>query len=152
MRETTDKLYKSISQDAGTNKNEMERGSMRGYHVLTAVCLVVLGVLIGSCSKDQGTSAPTPTVPSATLTANPPGVTLVGTTPQNVTITAGLHPYTIAQQPSPNLATAQFVNANLDTAVLVITGVSTATGSTSVVVRDASTLQRSVVVGIVKAQ
>ena len=86
------------------------------------------------------------------LTANPPAVTLVGTTPQNVTISTGTPPYGIAQAPVAGLATAQFVDSTLATAVLVITGVSTATGSTSVIVRDASTPQRSVVVGISKVQ
>lgn len=123
---------------------------MRRYHVLFVAVLVTLGVLVESCSKDQGTTAPTPTGPA--LTATPPGVSLAGTTPQNVTITAGTHPYTIVQQPSPGLATAQFVNANLDTAILTITGVSTATGSTSVVVRDASSPQKSVTIGITKSQ
>lgn len=86
------------------------------------------------------------------LTANPPEVTLVGTTPQNVTITAGLHPYSIYQQPAPGLATAQFIDPNLDTVVVVITGVSTATGATAVVIRDASVPPRSVTVGITKVQ
>ncbi len=124
---------------------------MRRSHVFFTACLIVLGVLAGSCSKDQGSTAP-PTQSGPQLTATPPGVALAGTTPQNVTITGGAHPYTIAQAPAPGLATAQFVNANVDTAVLVITGVSTATGSTSVVVRDASSPQRSVTVGISKTQ
>ncbi len=86
------------------------------------------------------------------LLANPPSVTLVGTTPQNVTISTGTPPYGIAQAPAAGLATAHFVDSTLASPVLVITGVSTATGSTSVIIRDASTPQRSVVVGITKAQ
>lgn len=123
---------------------------MRSYYGLFGALLVTLGVLAGSCSKDQGTTAPTPTGPA--LIATPPGVSVSGTGSQNVTITAGTHPYTIVQQPNPGLATAQFVNANLDTAILTITGVSTATGSTAVVVRDASSPQRSVTIGITKTQ
>ena len=125
---------------------------MRVHHLLAITCLVILGLLAGSCSKDSGTNAPPPQPSGPSLTAAPPGVTLVGTTPHSVTITAGLHPYTIAVQPNPALVTAQFVNANIDTAVLVITGVSTATGSTSVVVRDASSPQKSVTIGISKTQ
>lgn len=86
------------------------------------------------------------------LIANPTAVSLAGLTPQSVTISTGTEPYSIFQPPAPGLATAQFVDPNLSTAVLVITGVSTATGSTSVIVRDASTPPRSVTVGISKVQ
>ena len=92
------------------------------------------------------------TVSVRPLTANPPSVTLTGTTPQNVTISTGTPPYGIAQAPAPGLATAHFVDSTLASPVLVITGVSTATGSTSVIVRDASTPQRTVTVGISKVQ
>ena len=203
---------------------------MRGYYALSAMELILLGVLIGSCKKDETTSPPstgpsltvgqasfnlhigdsssttisggTPpymlvdkgdttkvlpslsgssltvhalavgssaiivgdssspilkgridvVVSSTPLTANPPAVTLVGAGPQNVTISTGVHPYSIFQQPFPGLATAQFIDPNLNSAVLVITGVSTATGSTSVIVRDASSPPRSVTVGITKVQ
>ena len=121
---------------------------MRRYHLYSIMCLVSLAVFVSSCKKDDATTAPTTQVPS--LIASPSGVTLASSTSQNVTITSGVHPYIIAQQPNPSLATVQFVNANLDTAVLVITGVSTATGSTSVVIRDASLPQRSVAIGITK--
>lgn len=120
---------------------------MRGYQTFTVVGLVILAALTGSCKKDEAT-APAPTTPA--LTAAPPGVTVSGTTSQDVTIANGTHPYIISQQPISSLATAHFVDANLDTAVLVISGVSTATGSTSVVVKDASSPQRSVAVGITK--
>ena len=109
-------------------------------------------IIVGDHSSPALTKSIGVTVSPRPLIANPPSVTLVGTTPQNVTISTGIHPYSIFQQPAPGLATAQFVNANLDTVVLVITGVSTATGATSVVVRDASTPPRSVTVGIAKVQ
>ena len=92
------------------------------------------------------------TVSVRPLTANPPSVALTGTTPQNVTISTGTPPYGIAQAPAAGLATAHFVDSTLASPVLVITGVSTATGSTSVIVRDASTPQRTVTVGISKVQ
>jgi hypothetical protein len=112
-------------------------------------CLIVL---IGSCAKDEGQPTGSSPPPGLLLTATPAAVTLQNNQSQNVTITNGMHPYNITQQPSGSLATAHFVNASLDTAVLVITGVSTATGSTSVIVRDASTPQKGVTVAIIKVQ
>jgi hypothetical protein len=126
---------------------------MRGYYVVLAIGLIVAPVLMGSCKKEdsQPTGATTP--PGPTLSSVPAGVTVGSSQAKNVTITGGTYPYAVTQLPSANLATAQFVNANLDTAVLVITGVTTATGPTSVLVRDASTpQQKSVVVGILKVQ
>lgn len=120
----------------------------RAAYMAVLLCLVVL---IGSCKRDE--SQPTTPAPQgAQLTAVPPGVTVGLSQSQNVTISNGTYPYAVAQPPNGNLATAQFINANLDTAVLVITGVSTATGSTVVVLRDASTPQKAVTVGILKVQ
>ena len=123
---------------------------MPRHFAVLAVGIVSIGVLVGSCKKDEGgTTAPIQTGPL--LTAVPSGVSVGTNVSQNVTITGGTHPYTAASQ-NPGLATAQFVNANVDTAVLVITGVSTATGPTSVVARDASTPQKSVSVSVTKTQ
>lgn len=119
---------------------------LRHYAVL-AVGIISIGALIGSCKKDE--SQPTSTSPGPLLNASVPGVIVSSGTSQNVTITAGMYPYT-AQSANPGLATASFVNANVDTAILMITGVSTATGGTSVVVRDASTPQKSVSIGVTK--
>jgi hypothetical protein len=120
---------------------------------LLAAGVVCLAVLIGSCKKDEGQPTGSSTPQGPLLTATPAGVTVQTNRLQNVTITGGVRPYSIFQQPNVSLATAQFVNANLDTVVLVITGVSTATGSTSVLVRDASSpQQKSVAVGILKVQ
>jgi hypothetical protein len=118
----------------------------RHYAVL-AVVIVSVGVLIGSCKKDESQPTSTPTGPL--LNASVSGVVVSSGTSQNVTITGGTHPYT-AQSANAGLATASFVNANVDTAILVITGVSTATGGTSVAVRDASTPQKSVSIGVTK--
>jgi hypothetical protein len=130
----------------------MEGRKMFQYRALLAGGVVCIAVLIGSCKKDE--SQPTTPVPQGPqLTAVPLGVTVGLSQSQNVTITGGTHPYTVAQPPNGNLASAQFVNANLDTAVLVITGVSMATGATSMIVRDATTpQQKSVAVGILKVQ
>jgi len=122
---------------------------MDRYYVLVTAGFVV-AMLMGSCKKDEAQSGSTPTGPL--LNASTPAVTVGGGQQANVTISGGTHPYVIAQPPNAALASAQFVNANLDTATLVITGVSTATGSTSVVVRDASSPQKSVAIGIVKTQ
>lgn len=124
---------------------------MNRNYVSIAFGIVCISVLIGSC-KDEGqptgSSAPPP---GSLLTASPPGVTVGTGGSQNVTITGGTHPYT-AQVQNPAFATTQFVTNN-DTAVVRITGVSTATGVTSVVVRDASTPQpKSVGVTITKTQ
>ncbi|MBM2839584.1 MAG: hypothetical protein HW412_112 [Bacteroidetes bacterium] len=122
-------------------------GVMAKHYVWITMGLLCLGALIGSCKKDEG--QPTSTPPGPLLNANVPGVIVSSGTSQNVTITGGTYPYT-AQSANPGLATASFVNANVDTAILVITGVSTATGGTSVVVRDASTPQKSVSIGVTK--
>ena len=121
-------------------------GSSLTVHVIAAGSTTIV---VGDNSTPAMTGSIAVTVP---LTTSAPAVTLSGTTPQNVTISTGIPPYVISQPPSASLATAHFVDVNVDTAVLVITGVSTATGSTSVVVKDASNPQRSVAVAITKIQ
>jgi len=117
---------------------------MNRFIVALAVCV---GVLISSCKNED--SQPNATQQGPSLTATPAGVTIGAGGSQNVSITGGVHPYT-AQPQNPALTTVQFVT-NADTAVLMITGVTTATGTTSVIVRDASTpQQKSVTVSVVK--
>ncbi|MBI4536056.1 MAG: hypothetical protein HY708_07240 [Ignavibacteriae bacterium] len=119
---------------------------LRKVTVLSVFALAVI-----ACSKDQ-TPTTTPTQQTGGLQASPSGVVVSQGQTQNVTITGGVNPYVIATPPNASLATAQFVNANLDTAILSITGaVTTATGSTSVRVRDSSTpTQREVTIAITK--
>ncbi len=120
---------------------------MNRYYASVVIGLVCLSVLIGSC-KDEGQPNSPSTPAGSLLTATPAGVTVGAGGSQNVTITGGTHPYT-AQPQNPGLASAQVIT-NADTAVIMITGVSTATGSTSVIVRDASTPQKSATVGVNK--
>jgi hypothetical protein len=123
---------------------------MARYGTSLAVGVACFCLLIGSCKKDESGPTATPTQTGPALTAAPPGVTVGTGGSQNVTITGGTHPYT-AQSQNLNLASVQFTT-NADTATIMITGVSTATGSTSVVVRDASTPTRAVAVGVTKTQ
>lgn len=86
------------------------------------------------------------------LTANPPQVTVGPGQSVNVSIGNGSPPYIIAALPNPGLATASFVDGNVNPATLVITGVTiaSAAGSTSVRVTDSSSPQREVTVPITK--
>jgi hypothetical protein len=80
-------------------------------------------------------------LPLGSLVANPSSV-IVGSSgsPENVEISGGILPYMIDRQPDAALATAQFVNPNVEPAILAITGVTNAsvTGSTSVKIKDSS--------------
>jgi hypothetical protein len=98
--------------------------------------VVAAVVLVFSCSKDDAPS--TPQQQGGGLRAIPTGLTVSTNQTSTVAVSAGVPPYAIAAAPSAGLATAQFVNANIDTAILSITGVTTATGATSVRVRDSS--------------
>jgi hypothetical protein len=124
------------------------RGMSRS--LVRVVAIVIAGTaVISSCKKDESSTG-TQGTPGPTLSASAASVTVGGGQQANVTISGGTNPYAIGVPPNPAIASAQFVNANLDTAVLIITGVTTATGSTAVVVRDASTPQKSVAISIVK--
>jgi hypothetical protein len=114
---------------------------------IATVCLV-----LQSCKRDDGITGPnTPTGPS--LTASPSGVSVSSGQTRNVLIYGGTNPYSITQTSNQSLATAQISNPAQDTIVVVISGaITTATGSTSIVVKDASMPQKSVTVGITKLQ
>jgi len=141
--------YSLLVKGDTTRVTAMLAGTVLTVHALSAGSS---SLLIGDNSSPRLTVGINVTVSIPPLVANPPGVTIVGTSSQNVTISSGTHPYVILQQPNPGLASAHFVDPNLDAVVLTISGVSTASGSTAVIVRDASNPPRSVTVGISKIQ
>ncbi|MFN0156487.1 MAG: hypothetical protein ACKVRP_00280 [Bacteroidota bacterium] len=91
--------------------------------------------------------------PAPALVANPTSVTVGPSQAVSVTISNGTPPYVIDTAPNGSLATASFVNPNINPATLTITGVSTASaaGSTSVKVKDSSpSPEREVTIPITK--
>lgn len=108
-----------------------------GSVVHMRVFVIALILASHSCSKDE-TPSSSQQQQAGSLRAEPSSVTVSTNQTRTVAVSAGVPPYLIASAPSPNLATAQFVNASLDTSVLSITGVSVATGSTSVRIKDSS--------------
>jgi len=86
------------------------------------------------------------------LVATPPSVTVGSGASVNVTISQGNPPYSIVQIPDASLATAQFVDPNVASAILQITGVTnaSASGPTSVRVHDSKLVPSEVDIPITK--
>ncbi len=113
--------------------------------------LLVMGIVITGCKKDYSSVAPPDQPAPQGLTATPSSVSVSSSQSQTVIVRGGVHPYVIAQAPASTLAQATIVDAGRDTITVTISGVSVATGSTSVVIRDGTTPQpKSVAVGITK--
>jgi hypothetical protein len=123
---------------------------MENRVVAMVLSLMCAGVLIGSCSKDNSpNSPPQQSAPSLKTTAS--SVSVTSGQVQNVTISGGTPAYSISSPPNAALASASLENARNDTITLVIVGgVSTATGSSAVVVRDNSSTPKQVSISIVK--
>lgn len=109
--------------------------SMRGF--FSIVVITALAAVAFNCSKSSSspTQPTTSAPPPPSLTAAPPSVSVGAGTSQDVTVSGGMPPYTIATPPGAN-ATAQLQNADSASAIVHITGVSIASVSTSVVIRD----------------
>lgn len=100
--------------------------------------LLVLFLAGTGCREEDGQATPPPSQSGGMLSANPSSVVVANGTSQTVSVGGGTTPYVIVEAPNPNLARAVFVNAHESTATLTITGVSVATGSTSVRIMDNS--------------
>jgi hypothetical protein len=111
---------------------------------ILAVLIMIFFVVAIDCSKDNSPTQP-PQAPAAQLIAAPPSVTVSVGGSQSVTISGGTPPYAISSPPGA-IATAQLVNPDSTMATLQITGVSVASVSTAVTVRDNSSSAK--VVGI----
>ena len=112
----------------------MVRRSLMGL-----VIMVGLGFLSGGCRSNDyspASSPPPPNTPS--LTAVPSFANVAIGMSENLSISGGTPPYAIAAGPA-GIATAQLLNSDSLVATLRITGVSIASGGTSVTVRDNST-------------
>jgi len=112
---------------------------MKVSRTLSILLVAAVTVVALHCSKSSGspTQPATPATPS-TLNAAPPSVTLSANTSQNVTISGGAPPYSISSAPSA-IATAQISNADSAMAIIHIVGVTVASVSTSVVIKDNTT-------------
>ena len=86
------------------------------------------------------------------LVATPPSVTVGSGDSVNVTISQGIPPYLIVQSPDPSLASAQFIDPNVASAILQITGVTnaSASGPTSIRVQDSKLAPSEVDIPITK--
>ena len=109
-------------------------------------------ILDSSPAPQHEVRIPISAVPTPPLSASPSSVTVGPGQAVNVSISNGSPPYLIATAPDPGLATASFVDGNVNPATLVITGVTiaSASGSTSVRVTDKSSPQRQVTIPITK--
>ena len=106
---------------------------LRNFSVvfIAAFALVAL-----HCSKNSSSpTQPPSSTPPPSLNAAPSSVALGAGGSQDVTVSGGKPPYAIASPPNAN-ATAQLQNADSASAIVHITGVSIASVSTSVVIRD----------------
>jgi hypothetical protein len=113
--------------------------------------LVLIGLLTHGCRKDNAVVAPVDQPVQQGLTASPASVSVSSSQSRNIVVSGGIQPYAIAQAPSSALAQATIADASRDTITVTISGVSVATGSTSVIIRDGSTPQpKTVTVGITK--
>ena len=99
--------------------------------------LLGCGLLIAaaSCSKNSGSPTQPNTPPPPQLSAVPPSVSLTAGGSQNVDISGGTPPYSIAGGPGA-IATAALTVSDSVVGVLHIMGVSIASVSTTVTVRD----------------
>lgn len=106
---------------------------LRTIPVVVIPVLLTIGAL--SCS-DMGHDLNTAGGP---LRASTLSVSLVAGGQASVTISGGLPPYEIHQQPDPSLASAQFVNPGISPATLLLTAPTTVNigGTTQVRIRDA---------------
>lgn len=110
---------------------------MNGRKIFLLTLGLTLALLGGSCSdKGSPTQPPPPPGPQLTVSSSSAIVT-VGTS-QNITVSGGTPPYGIQSAPAP-IATAQLLNPDSLIATLKITGVTVASTSTSVTVKDNST-------------
>ncbi len=105
-------------------------------------------VLAAGCSKS---SSPMQPVVGPQLNAVPTAVTVGIGTSQTVAISGGTPPYGISSSPS-SIATAQLSNADSATALVQITGVTVASVSTAVTIRDNSASETKTVAVPIRVQ
>ncbi len=111
---------------------------MAASRIFSLVLVAGITIVALHCSKSSSPTQPpnTPAVPS--LNATPSSATVSVGTSQNVSVSGGAPPYAISASPSA-IATAQILNADSAIAIIQITGVTVASVSTSVVIRDNTT-------------
>jgi len=97
--------------------------------------LIVATVLALNCSKSSSPTQPPPTSQTPQLTATPPSAIVGAGATTSVVVSGGNPPYAISSPPS-SIATAFLLNPDSLIATIQITGVTVASVSTAVMVRD----------------
>jgi hypothetical protein len=106
---------------------------MTKQYIIPIVVIAVLVFNVVSCSKNSSPTQVQQTTPPQ-LTAVPPSAAVGVGTSQNIAISGGTPPYSA-------IATAQLTNPDSLVATLTITGVTVATASTSITVRDSAAVK-----------
>ncbi len=107
------------------------RGKWLGM-VMVVTAVVIVGL---NCGHSDSPTAPSPTPSTPQLTAVPTAVSVAAGGTQNVVVSGGTPPYAIAASPG-GIASAQLINLDSVSTTLRITGITVASASTAVTVRD----------------
>jgi hypothetical protein len=119
---------------------------MKKQWILPMVVIAALVIATVSCSKNSSPTQVQQQTTTSQLTAVPASASVGVGTSQIVAISGGTPPYSIASGPSA-IATAVLSHPDSLVATLTITGVTVATASTAVTVRD-SVAAKSVTISI----
>lgn len=123
-------------------------------HMVPVACFaIVLCIVAGNCSNNSSPTQPQQQnpPPAPLLTAVPPSASVTAGGEQNISISGGVPPYGILSPPN-SIAAAQLVNPDSLIATLQITGVTVASVSTAVTVKDNSTPSPKVVTVPIRVQ
>ncbi len=115
---------------------------MRKTRTLIIVLAALTAVIGVHCNNSSSPMQPQQLGPQ--LTAVPPSVTVGSGGTQLVSVSGGIPPYSIASAPS-SIATAQLVNPDSVATTVKITGVTVASVSTAVTIRDSASAKTVVI-------
>jgi hypothetical protein len=104
------------------------------------VLVFVIGMtamVYSACSKNSSPTQPQQQPTVTKLVAAPPSVTVGAGISMDVAVSGGTPPYSVTTAPSA-IATAQLLNPDSAISIIHITGVSVATASTAVTIKDNS--------------
>ena len=99
---------------------------------IVVTALIIVGL---NCGHNDSPTSPSPSPSSSQLTAVPTAVTVAAGGTQSVVVTGGTPPYAIAASPA-SIASAQLINLDSVSTTLRITGITVASASTVVTVKD----------------
>ncbi len=99
---------------------------------MMVTALVIVGL---NCGHSDSPTAPSSSPSTPHLTAVPTAVSVAAGGTQNVVVSGGTPPYAIAAPPG-SIASAQLINLDSVSSTLSITGITVASASTAVTVKD----------------